>query len=132
MASLQKFRAFTAQGSANELVQNSYIILTLFRFYPVAKLVSFCGLLSLTEVALLYMPTQSCYKVKALFRLMDGECLIRVTAGGYFFLSLDRGQASFDFFLDSLSPNFAVIINCQADRLPMALLQWDRMQIYQV
>lgn len=73
-----------------------------------------------------------CYKVKALFRLMDSDCLIRLTAGGYSFLSPDRGQTSFVGILDPLSPNFVVIINCLEDRLPMALLQCDRTQIYHV
>ena len=116
----------------NELVQNSWVIVALFRLYPVAELVSFYVLLSLIEVALLYMLTQSCYKVKALFRPMDSECLIRATAGGFFFLSSDSGQTSFVGILDPLNPNFVVIINCQDDRLLMALLQWDRTQIYHI
>lgn len=96
----------------NELVQNSRVIVTLFRLYPDAELVSVYVLLSLTEVPSLYMLTQSCYKVKALFRPMDSECLIRATAGGYFFLNLDRSQTSFVGILGPLSPNFVVIINC--------------------
>lgn len=67
--------------------------------------------------------------VKALFRCMHSKCLIRATAGGYFFLSPDRGQTSFVGILDPRSPNFVVIINCQEGRLLTALLQWDRTQI---
>lgn len=65
------------------------------------------------EIPLPCMLTHSCDKVRALFRPMDSECLIRLTAGGYFFLSSDSSQISFVRILHPLSPNFVVIINCQ-------------------
>lgn len=67
----------------------------------------------LIEIPLLCMLIHSYDKVKALFRPIDSECLMRLTAGGYFFLSLDSSQISFVRILDPLSLNFVVIINCR-------------------
>lgn len=132
VASLQKFRAFTTQGRAGWLGEEQRSNCDFIRIISCCRACEFLRPSFLNSSPLLYVLTQSYYTVKALFRPMDSKCLIRATAGGYFFPSPGRGQTSFVGILDPLSPNFVVIINCQEGRLLMALLQWDRTQIYHV
>lgn len=129
VASLQKFRAFTTQGRAGWLGEEQWNNCNFIQIISHCRACEFLCPSFLNSSPLLYVLTQSYYMVKALFRCMHSKCLIRATAGGYFFLSPDRGQTSFVGILDPRSPNFVLIINCQEGRLLMALLQWDRAQI---
>lgn len=85
--------------------------------------------MSIIEVLLLCMLTQSCYKVKALFNPVNSVCLISLTAGGYFFSEWTEAKPV---LLESKSPNFVATVNWQEDKLFMALLQWDRTQVCHV